>query len=121
MAAVSSPTPPSGVATTHAFDATNLIDGDLTRGWQSGAGLTTTQSVTVAFQGATPYPLTAVLLDCVATGGEPASDALKDFTIAVSTTSTDAAAFTPIFSGTCALTSGVQTFASPGRDQGDLS
>ncbi len=98
------------VSSDHAFDATNLIDGDLTRGWQSGAGLTTTQSVTVAFQGATPYPLTAVLLDCVATGGEPASDALKDFTVAVSSTGT---AFTPILSGTCAPTAGIQTFALP--------
>lgn len=93
--------------------AANLIDGRLDVGWESNTGLTTNQSVTIAFKDGAIYPIAAILIDPAATQGDPADSALKDFAVRVSTTDAVDSAFTTVLQGTCARRDALQRFVLP--------
>ena len=95
------------------FAAKNLIDGNTNAGWSSGAGQVTNQWVKVGFGQNTPYSIGAVVIDPGATNGHSAANDLKDFQIRVSTTGTDDADFTTVFSGTAKHSHVLQRFVFP--------
>jgi hypothetical protein len=92
----------------HAFDAQNANDGRLDRGWQSASGQTAGQWLRISFQGAESYPIAAVFLDCAATGGQDPGNALKDFSIETSDSSTGP--FQTALAGVCQDQNGLQVF-----------
>jgi sugar lactone lactonase YvrE len=93
--------------------ASHIDDGSLSQGWQSAQGKTSNQSVTVGFLGGNFYRISDVIIDPAATGGDRASEDLKDFAIKVSSTTTDPASFTTVYQGTCKQEAGLQHFTLP--------
>jgi hypothetical protein len=98
-------------ATGGGFAAGNAIDGHLGRGWQSASGATSNQTLVLQFQGTTPYPVTELILDCAATGGELNGNDLSDFALYVSDQPASAGQFRFALSGQCKQKIGLQTFA----------
>jgi hypothetical protein len=95
------------------WDAANAIDGRLSRGWQSAAGQTANQFLIVSFPRSAQFTVTAVVLDCTATGGQPSGDALRGFDLRVSGDLSGLASFKTVFSGTCRHAVGLQVFHLP--------
>ena len=108
VAAVSSEDP--------AYPSSNAIDGRRDTSWQTASGKVTNQSITIAFQGTKLFDVTNVYIDPAATGGASATTDLKDFSIRLSTNSTDNADFTQFLSGTTKQANTLQRF-SFGRPQ----
>jgi len=79
----------------------------------SAAGQTSNQWLKIGFGQNTPYSIGAVVVDPGATHGHPTSNDLKDFQIRVSTTGTDDADFTTVFSGTAKKSHQLQRFVFP--------
>lgn len=92
----------------HAFDAVNANDGRLDHGWQSAAGQVKSQWLRVSFQGGKQYPISAVFLDCAATGGQDGGNAMNDF--AILTSDSPDSGFTSVLTGSCAQSSSIQVF-----------
>jgi hypothetical protein len=95
------------------FAAKHLIDGSTNDGWSSGAGQVANQWVKIGFGQNTAYSIGAVVVDPGATHGHPATNDLKDFQIRVSTTGTDDADFSTVFSGTAKHSHVLQRFVLP--------
>jgi hypothetical protein len=95
------------------FAAKHLIDGSTSDGWSSAAGQVSNQWLKIGFGQNTPYSIGAVVVDPGATHGHPTSNDLKDFQIRVSTTGTDDADFTTVFSGTAKQSHELQRFVFP--------
>jgi hypothetical protein len=95
------------------FAAKHLIDGSTNDGWSSAAGQVANQWVKIGFGKNTPYSIGAVVIDPGATNGHPTSNDLKDFQIRASTTGTDDADFTTVFSGTAKQSHALQRFVFP--------
>jgi hypothetical protein len=93
------------------FDAANVIDGRLDRGWQSGPGETANQFLIFSFPRSDQFTVTSVVLDCAATAGESSDNALKGFELRVSGDPTSMSSFKTVFSGTCRQRDGLQIFA----------
>jgi len=91
------------------FDAHNADDGRLDRGWQSGTGQTTEQSLWIRFQGLHPYNVVALFLNCAATGGQAAADAARDFEVLASDTGPNTG-FTPVLAASCSDQDQIQVF-----------
>lgn len=85
------------------------IDGDLQTSWHTAAGATTNQRLFINLGGHT-YRIIRFLLDCAATGGQPAADAAARFQIAVSTGSSPSATFTPVVTKSCLARNQLQRF-----------
>ena len=92
----------------HAFDPQNANDGRLDRGWQSAPGQISNQWLRVRFQGSQPYVITAIILDCAATGGQDGGNALKDFSVEAS--DSPDAGFKTVLTGACQPQPGFQVF-----------
>jgi hypothetical protein len=92
------------------WDAANVIDGRLNRGWQSASGQTANQFAVISFPKAAQFTVTSVVLDCAATGGEPSNNALRSFDLRVSGDLTGPGSFKTVFTGTCRQTAGLQVF-----------
>ena len=95
------------------WDARNVDDGRLDRGWATASGQTANQWVILAFGGNKTYALSSVLIDPAATGGLPADTDLRTFTLRVSTTGTDDAAFSTVLTGTLQQRNTLQRFDLP--------
>jgi hypothetical protein len=95
------------------FPARALIDGSISDSWSTAQGQVTNQWVKIGFSQNTPHNIGAVVIDPGATNGHPASNDLKDFQIRVSTTGTDDADFTTVFSGTAQQKHVLQRFQFP--------
>jgi mannose-6-phosphate isomerase-like protein (cupin superfamily) len=93
------------------FTAKHLIDGSVDNGWSTAAGQVANQWVKIGFSQNTPHSIGAVAIDPGATHSHPAANDLKNFQIRVSTTGTDDADFTTVFSGTAAQVHALQRFA----------
>lgn len=92
------------------WDAKFINDGRLDYGWQTASGNITNESVTIALPAGKTYKVSEFVIDPAATHGDPSSSDLKDFDVRVSTTGTDDASFTTVFSGTCEQKSSLQRF-----------
>jgi uncharacterized protein YkwD len=95
---------------TNKWDMTHVIDGDLTTGWQSSVGEVTHQSLVVGLPGTKSHQVIGIVLDPAATGGQPAADAVKSFSVAVST---DGKKFTVVYRGSTTSETGLQSFNFP--------
>jgi hypothetical protein len=94
--AVSSTRPSSGGT----WSPHHIIDGSLNTSWQSAPGAVHNQTITLDFSGHA-YTLSAIVLDCAPTGGEPAADAMNHFDLSVSSSGTTPGDFTQVLSGAC--------------------
>ncbi|MGH9823728.1 MAG: PKD domain-containing protein, partial [Blastocatellia bacterium] len=83
------------------------FDHDSTTFWSTAAGQVTDQFVKVQLAGGTAHKIYGVRIEPSVPNGP------KDFDIRVSTTTSDDAAFTTVFSGTAANTTSVQEFDFP--------
>ncbi len=97
-------------ATAATWFPANLIDGRLDTGWTSAPGKNTAQWVQVAFKDGALFTVSEVIIDNAATGGDPGADSLKDFTIRVSTATTNETDFQAVYRGTASQSSGLQVF-----------
>jgi hypothetical protein len=82
------------------WDVTKLIDGTSTNGWSSGLGTATNEYVTVQLSGGSTYSINRVRINPASTQGDPPYYNMRDFQIRVSTTTTNTASFTTVFTGT---------------------
>ena len=103
----------SSQSTDSKFAVKHLIDGSLDDGWSTATGQVSNQWVKIGFGQNTPHSIGAVAIDPGATHGHPAANDLKDFQVRVSTTGTDDADFTTVFSGTTKHVHSLQRFVFP--------
>jgi PKD repeat protein len=90
------------------YKAEHIIDESINTVWFSAFGQVTNQWVKIKLGGGKTYTINKVRLH-----GSGHADEIKDFQIRVSTTTADDSAFTTVFSGTRANTSGNQEFSFP--------
>jgi hypothetical protein len=95
------------------WDARNVDDGRLDRGWATASGQAANQWVIIGFGGNKTYSVSSVLIDPAATGGLPPDTDLRTFTIRVSTSGTDDADFSTVLTGTLQQSNTVQRFDLP--------
>ncbi|MEW6127269.1 MAG: PKD domain-containing protein, partial [Acidobacteriota bacterium] len=94
------------------FRPENLLDEQQTTIWRSANQQVTNQFILFELTGVSEYFIDRVRLQSSSSGGSTLS--LKDFDIQISTTTTDAAAFTTVLSGTMQLNVTLQQFVFPG-------
>ena len=90
------------------FPPHNILDENSSTAWRSASGQTTDQFVTVELGGGLPYTIDRIQLQARST-----TEAARDFEVRVSTTTTETAAFTTVFSGTAANIITLQEFTFP--------
>ncbi len=90
--------------------ASAAIDGSVSSGWSSASGQVTNQWIKIGFEQNTAHNIGEVVID-----PGPANDSndIKDFQIRVSTTGTDDADFTTVYSGTVQQKQVLQRFQFP--------
>lgn len=103
----------SSQSTDSRFAAKHLIDGSINDGWSTAAGQIANQWAKIGFAQNMVHSIGAVAIDPGATHGHSTANDLKDFQVRVSTTGTDDADFTTVFSGTAKQTSALQRFEFP--------
>jgi uncharacterized protein YkwD len=99
-------------SSTNKWDMTHAIDGDPSIGWQSSVGEVSHQSLVVGLPGTKPLRVVGIVLDPAATAGQPVANAVRAFSVAVST---DGKKFTVVYRGSTTSETGLQSFnfASP--------
>lgn len=95
------------------WDAQNINDGRLDRGWSTAPGQAADQWVILSLGDAPAYNVTSVIIDPGATGGHPDANDLKDFQIRISTTGTAEADFQTVLTGQTMQQHKLQTFPLP--------
>ncbi len=93
------------------FGANLAIDGSTATRWASGGGQPMNQSLTVTLARAKSYPLERIR---IANAFGAAGQAVKDFRLGLSNTTSEDSAFTTVLSGSLQDISGFQEFAIPG-------
>ena len=86
----------------------NVIDENSSTQWATAQGQNTNQWITVRLGGGLVYTVNKIRLY-----GSSLNEGIRDFQIRASATTTDALAFTTVFSGTAARTTAVQEFSFP--------
>jgi hypothetical protein len=94
-----------------------INDGRLDTAWETAAGKTSGQWVKVSLPAGKTFTLSEVLIDPSAPRGAPASEALRDFDIRVSTTGNADSDFQTVFHGTAQQESRLQRFTLPPNTQ----
>jgi hypothetical protein len=111
VAAASSTWVPGGYgATATPYAAANIIDGDLTTGWESATGKVSNQSITVALAGTGTQKIDKIIIDPAQPGGSDTYQDVRHFAILVSTTGTDPADFHSVLTGVCKQENALESF-----------
>jgi hypothetical protein len=95
------------------WDARNVDDGRLDRGWATAQGQTAHQWLIVGFGGNQIHSVSSVLIDPAATDGLSPDSDLRTFTMRVSTTGTDDASFSSVLTATLRQSNTLQRFDLP--------
>jgi hypothetical protein len=98
------------------WDVSRVNDGDTSTGWQTAQGRTTNQTLTFSFGSGNVYEITGIVIDPAATGGEDASNDLKDFAVQGSR---DGNGYATAFTGATKQQDGLQAFSFPAAVDAD--